>query len=310
MPYPHSFIGHTHDGLNSPSMDAAGVPGPIGPEGPPGEVGPQGPSGDVGPLGETGMPGEQGDQGVKGDTGPTGPPGDTGPKGDAGGVGPQGEQGPKGDTGEAGLPGAPGEIGPKGDKGDTGEPGEAGAPGEVGPKGDKGDPGDDGLPGAKGDTGNQGPQGTEGIQGIQGETGSQGPAGPSNYSLNVMAASLATLTDAVTYYFGALAGLVPSSSAALARLYIPKTGTIKVAYIMTRAVTAGTAEDISMNIRVNNTTDTLIQTVGLAASVRVFFNTGLNISVVQGDYIEIKMVCPTWVTNPATMAVGGVIYLE
>jgi len=39
-------------------------------------------------------------------------------------------------------------------------------------------------------------------------------------------------------------------------------------------------------------------------------STNLNVSVVAGDYIEIKGVQPTWVTNPLTTIYQGHIYIE
>ena len=193
---------------------------------------------------------------------------------------------------------------------------EEGPQGPEGPKGDKGDTGDPGAQGPQGiqgDTGDQGPQGEQGIQGVQGpqgDPGAQGPAGVSNDSLAVMAASLGTVTDGATYYFGALAGLAPSTTQGLARIYFTHPGVIKAAEIWSRAATAGSAENISVYIRLNGATDTLIQTVGAATATRRFSNVALNITVATGDYIEIKMVCPTWATNPATMALGGHIYVE
>jgi len=29
-----------------------------------------------------------------------------------------------------------------------------------------------------------------------------------------------------------------------------------------------------------------------------------------GDYFEMKMVCPTWATNPATVNFGGYVFIE
>jgi hypothetical protein len=130
------------------------------------------------------------------------------------------------------------------------------------------------------------------------------------YALNLMAASLSSPADATTYYFGSLAALAPQTTANLARVYIPKAGTIKVAYIVARAGTVGTNEAWSAYIRKNNTTDYLIQSLSSTDNPRVWSNTGLSIAVSEGDYFEIKMVCPTWATNPATVAFGGVIYIE
>jgi hypothetical protein len=129
------------------------------------------------------------------------------------------------------------------------------------------------------------------------------------YALALMALVLSTLTDAATYYFGGV-GIAPGTVADVARVYVPKAGTIKAAFVFWRAVTAGTSEAISVYLRKNNATDYLIATIGDGAAVKVFSNVGLSIAMAQGDYFEIKIVCPTWVTNPATVRLGGNVYLE
>lgn len=167
--------------------------------------------------------------------------------------------------------------------------------GETGPKGDKGD---------KGDIGNQGPQGNPGSNGTNGTNGVQ------CYALTVTAANASTTTDAQTIYFGALAGLAPSTTVDLAPIYIPKAGTIKAAYITAHSATAGTNEAWVLHIRKNNSADTQIASVSLNTANRLWSNTGLSIAVAQGDRIEIKSVNPTWATNPANVRFGGSIYIE
>jgi hypothetical protein len=102
------------------------------------------------------------------------------------------------------------------------------------------------------------------------------------------------------------------STANVWKVYIPKDGTIKKAYIMSYAgTTTGSAENLSLYIRKNNTTDTLIATIGAATALREFTNTGLSISVSAGDYIEMKLVCPNpYVTPPVGITFGGTIYIE
>jgi hypothetical protein len=78
---------------------------------------------------------------------------------------------------------------------------------------------------------------------------------------------------------------------------------------MTAHGTAGSNENISVYIRLNNSSDTLIQTVGVANGHRVFTNVALSIAVAVGDYIEIKMVCPTWGTPPVACNFGGEVYV-
>ena len=120
----------------------------------------------------------------------------------------------------------------------------------------------------------------------------------------------AALTDSVNYYFGAAIDAAAwNTTATSQRLYITKAGTINVATFHMKAATAGTNENISVYIRLNDTSDTLVQTVGTASNSRVFTNTGLSIAVAVGDYIEVKMVCPAWATNPANVNFGGSVYI-
>jgi hypothetical protein len=115
--------------------------------------------------------------------------------------------------------------------------------------------------------------------------------------------------DGATVYFGNMPK-APTTTNAISKVYIRKAGTIKIAEIYCYSGTAGTNENWSLYIRLNDTTDTLIATVGAAAKERVFSNTNLSISVVAGDYIEIKGVHPTWATNPLTTIYGGYLYIE
>lgn len=180
-----------------------------------------------------------------------------------------------------------------------------GPPGDIGPPGPPG--ADSTVPGPPGDQGIQGVQGVQGIQGIQGVAG---PSGQGSYVLPVMAANASTTTDAQTIYLGGLAGLAPSTTAAIAPIYVPKAGTLRVAYVFAHSATAGTNESWTLSLRLNNTTDTIIATLGANTALRTWSNTALAISVAQGDRIEIKSVNPTWATNPANVRFGGVLYIE
>ena len=130
------------------------------------------------------------------------------------------------------------------------------------------------------------------------------------YVLNPFAGNAATLTDGQTIYFGGTPAVAPSTTGGNHRLYVPKSGAIKAAYIYAHSATAGTGESWPLYIRLNNTTDTLIQALLVANAQRVWVNTSLNIAVSQGDYIEIKSVNPTWATNPANVRFGGSIYID
>jgi len=116
-------------------------------------------------------------------------------------------------------------------------------------------------------------------------------------------------TDSVTVYFGMLPK-APVTVAGTSKIYIRKAGTIKIVEIYCYSGTAGTNESWSLYIRKNNLYDSLIATVAVNTNERIFSNTELYISVIAGDYIEIKSVQPAWATNPLTTIFGGYIYIE
>lgn len=133
------------------------------------------------------------------------------------------------------------------------------------------------------------------------------------YTISVCTGLIPTVTDAATTYWGNL----PTNVGAVTerKIVIRKKGLLMVAEILCRAISVvGTNENWSLYIRVNNTTDYLIATVGAATAGRVFSNTAMNggagILLVAGDYIEIKMVNPTWATNPTNIVFGGNLYLN
>lgn len=131
---------------------------------------------------------------------------------------------------------------------------------------------------------------------------------PQGYAINVMALT-SSPADTTPFYFGMLPKAI-TTTANISKIYIRKPGTLKIAEIYTYAGTAGTAEAVSMYIRVNNATDYLITTLSVSANERIFSNTGLSIPLAVGDYIEIKCIPPIWVTNPLTFICGGYIYIE
>jgi len=128
------------------------------------------------------------------------------------------------------------------------------------------------------------------------------------YSINVQALTNSP-ADGATVYFGMMPK-APITTANVSKIYIRKTGTLKIAEIYCYSGTAGTAESWSLYVRKNNTTDYLIATLTAATSERVFSNTGLSVAVTAGDYLEIKSIQPTWATNPLTTIYGGYLYFE
>lgn len=318
-------------GLTGPKGDtgdagAAGAPGADGYTPIKGVDYFDGAPGATGPKGDTGNTGAQGIQGIKGDTGDVGPQGPAGAKGDTGLTGPQGNNGADGAQGPQGIQGVPGSNGTNGTNGVDGRTllNGSGAPASgLGAAGDFyidvaanniygpkttvwGSP--TSIIGATGSQGAQGDQGIQGIQGIQGVKGDTGAAGVSAYAINIQALT-SSPADAATYYIGMMPKALTTTAGAN-KCYMRAAGTIKRVELYTYAGTAGTNENVSFYVRKNNTTDTLIQTVGAATNERIFTNSSLSIAMAAGDYFEIKMVCPTWATNPLTFILGGYVYIE
>lgn len=127
-------------------------------------------------------------------------------------------------------------------------------------------------------------------------------------------ASLATTTqspaDSATYYFGSVPRNALTTVAGSTRVYIPKVGTIKAVFLFF-SQTAGSNETSTLSIRLNNTTDTTINAaVTNDAAQTIFSNTALAITVIAGDYFEIKWPTPIWATNPLVSLASATIYIE
>jgi|WetSurMetagenome_2_1015567.scaffolds.fasta_scaffold00157_41 hypothetical protein len=131
---------------------------------------------------------------------------------------------------------------------------------------------------------------------------------PQGYTINVQALT-SSPADTTPFYFGTKPAAI-TTTAGQNKIYIRKAGTLKIAEIYTYSGTAGTAEAVSMYVRVNNTTDYLISTLSVSVNERIFTNLSLSIPLAVGDYFEIKGIPPIWATNPLTFIAGGYVYIE
>lgn len=132
----------------------------------------------------------------------------------------------------------------------------------------------------------------------------------SAYTIQVNPGVLTTTTDGAVYYFGAFASYTPDANQGRQRLTVPKSGTIRAIVLDSYASTAGTAENWTMEYKVNNGSPVTIATVGAATTVRLWANYALSTAVTQGDYIEIFTTSPTWATEPGSFRLAGRIYIE
>lgn len=132
------------------------------------------------------------------------------------------------------------------------------------------------------------------------------------YALPINAGSL-NPADATTYYFGNFYSLAPGTTAQTRRIYIPKGGIITACNLFVVSTGAGTSEQSTISIRLNNSTDTTLTSIlDLSATSVIISESNLSIVVADNytDYIEMKWVTPTWVTNPTGVFFTGNIFID
>ncbi len=120
------------------------------------------------------------------------------------------------------------------------------------------------------------------------------------YCFDIFTANIFNPADATTYYSGASAW---TSTANITYCAVQRAGIITRARVQFWVgAVLGTSETATLYLRVNNTTDyTLTSAVVLSGRVYSELVTGLNISVATTDTLELKLVCPTYSTNPTSV---------
>lgn len=117
-------------------------------------------------------------------------------------------------------------------------------------------------------------------------------------------------SSSTTYYV--INQVAPQTTHAIAstRYYFVNTGTVRAAYGLTRVSgTLGSAQNVTIYLRLNNTTNTNITTTSQWTAVtNTFNNTNLGISVVAGDYVELAFNTPSWSTSPTSVFVLCTIF--
>lgn len=117
--------------------------------------------------------------------------------------------------------------------------------------------------------------------------------------------------DSVTLYVGSGYDTTPQASALTVGIPLG-TGTIVKADIYTRVGgTLGSNENVTLNFRLNNTTNTLLtSTLQLSAVSQVVSVTGLNITTTDTDHGAIEVITPPWATNPTTVKIVVVLFIK
>jgi len=104
--------------------------------------------------------------------------------------------------------------------------------------------------------------------------------------------------DAATYYFGSLVKL-PNTTQGYSKYYIPLTAKLKRVDIFCDSEGNTSNEDVSYYVRKNGASDISLGTTNFGGTTFLrLVKDGLNELFLDTDYFEIKVVCPTWITNP------------
>jgi len=136
-------------------------------------------------------------------------------------------------------------------------------------------------------------------------------AAKQGYVLMAYAVNSGALVDGQTLYWGGNPTAAATTTAGVSGIYVPKAGTITSVISWAYASSAvGSAEDWPLYVRVNDATDYLVAEFVDAVAYRKCGNTDMSAAVAAGDVIELKLVNPTWATNPNTVAFGAAIYVS
>jgi hypothetical protein len=124
-----------------------------------------------------------------------------------------------------------------------------------------------------------------------------------------LATNLFGPTAGTIYYGGGAATTANSVTAGTRRLYMPKAGTITACYGFFNQTASASGNTGRLDIRLNNSTDTLVAQVAHNVAASVYSNTALSIAVVAGDYIEFKWTAPA-TTAPTNVSADFVVYIS
>jgi hypothetical protein len=121
---------------------------------------------------------------------------------------------------------------------------------------------------------------------------------------------IASYADSTTYYYG-WPSYALSSNATLRKLYSPINGKIKAALIAMNYTNNPSNEDCTWAIRLNNLTDTTIDTTDMDTNLlTTVTNTDLDIDITTSDFFNIKLTTPAFATNPSDVTAYGFILIE
>lgn len=135
--------------------------------------------------------------------------------------------------------------------------------------------------------------------------------GSSGYTILLATAANVNPPDATTLLRGGDLLAASTETYDQVKVEVPKAGTIKRVSLKVRVSgTLGSGETVSHYIRLNDTTDVGQIDTTYDAATRNVVNTSVSQAVVAGDFIALKIVGPTWATNPTNVRWYCLVYIE
>jgi len=132
-------------------------------------------------------------------------------------------------------------------------------------------------------------------------------ADPPGVCVSFMAGDVFDPSDGTTYYFGTYAYSAATTLSG-ASSPIPISGTITAAGVHWYG-SATTTENLSIYVCNDNSDEELIETIGIATQYKNFTNYSMSLTANTSYLYALKVVCPTWSTNPTSVRLGGWIYI-
>ena len=115
--------------------------------------------------------------------------------------------------------------------------------------------------------------------------------------------------DSTTYYLSPHASFGLATAVANHKFYVMRAGKITGIRLFGSVGGLGTAENSTVSFRLNDTTDTTVSSVVVFnATPFTIVNTSLSVAVAVGDFFNIKIATPAWVTNPTSVNMYAMVY--
>ncbi len=142
-------------------------------------------------------------------------------------------------------------------------------------------------------------------------TGTGGSSADNSYALNLITSSQTTVNDSTTYFMASAGAWLTAGTTGPVKLWIPKTGILKAVYGSVNYAVAASSENVTINVRLNNTTNYPITTTAQwTSNPNVFSNASMSVPVTAGDFISFTIVTPVWVTNPSSATFNASVYIS